>query len=209
MMPENVIVFGVAAAGIIAALSGQPWSYALLLLLAASATHLIAVRHWGAGLARRWALTVFIAVALALTVGVLTGQPFGPFHFTVNSGLRIGRLPLFIPLGWSVVMGNVLLVSRIWLPSLALRQEAALVATGVTFFDFVLEPFAVWGRGWWIWEGNRVPFQNYIAWWVIAYLLARLAAPTAAMRPGREWRPAAILGVLLVVIAGERLRYGI
>ena len=38
------------------------------------------------------------------------------------------------------------------------------------FFDWIMEPVAI-KLGYWQWQGNAVPFYNYISWAIISVLL--------------------------------------
>jgi putative membrane protein len=43
----------------------------------------------------------------------------------------------------------------------------------MTFFDYLMEPAAI-KLGYWVWQGSVIPFQNYLAWFVLGLLFAFL-----------------------------------
>ncbi len=175
-----------------------------LIVLAFANTHLLAARHWGPAEARRWALWV-IALSLAVeTCGALTGFPFGRYAYTDRFGPEIGVVPLTIPLAWHVVLTNALLLVRAAAPHLPRSGEAAAVGLIATFYDAVLEPFAVRVKGYWAWQATgAVPLQNYAAWFVISALLTLTFSAATTQRGTRDARPAILLGAtLLLFVAG-------
>jgi putative membrane protein len=48
--------------------------------------------------------------------------------------------------------------------------KAALAATIMVLYDVLLEPVAV-RFDFWSWAGAAIPIQNYIAWWVIGFVM--------------------------------------
>jgi uncharacterized membrane protein len=171
----------------------------ILILLAFANTHLLAARQWGASPARRWALVIIVLSLAIETCGALTGFPFGAYAYTDKFGPVLGVVPMTIPLAWHVVLTNALLVVRTLAPHLPRWGEAAAVGVIATLYDMILEPFATHVKGYWQWHGGTVPVQNYIAWFVIGAVLVFAFAPTAGNRPGRDPRPALILGATVVL----------
>lgn len=176
----------------------------ILILLAFGNTHLHAARQWSAPVARRWALIVLIVALAVETLGVRTGFPFGAYNYTDRFGPMLGLVPFAIPLAWHVVVTNALFLARRLAPSTPRTVEALLTGLICTAYDFVLEPFATVAKHYWTWTPGRVPFQNYVAWFVISALLAWFFAPPATERLARDVRPALLLGVtLLIFLAGS------
>jgi putative membrane protein len=171
----------------------------ILILLAFANTHLLAARQWGGSTARRWALVIILLSLLIETCGALTGFPFGSYAYTDKFGPVIGVVPMTIPLAWHVVLTNALFVVRAILPHLPRWGEAAAVGLIATLYDMILEPFATRVKDYWQWHGGAVPVQNYAAWFVIGTLLVFAFAPTSGNRPGRDPRPALILGATVVL----------
>jgi uncharacterized membrane protein len=186
------------------------WADALLLLLVVTHTHVLLCRQWDMVQARRWSLRVLAVLVAVLLTGTLTGQPFGQFYYTPNFGRVIGNImPLAAPFLWYVIITGFLVVMRGFMPSISARQEAFAVATSVTIFDWLLEPYTVWVKGYWIWRTNEVPLQNYITWWSITYLLVRLLAPSVGLRWRWEWRTGFFLAGFLAIVALSRYHLGL
>jgi putative membrane protein len=180
-------------------LSLQPWitlpslfggvhSQTLILLLF-SLTHAFYALGWRNTL-------VFFAVSAVISwayeqVGVATGAIFGPYHYTDVLGVKLGHVPLLIPLAWfmmiypSYVMANLIaddqpigsrgsLKRIVWLSFLS--------AAVMTAWDLVVDPLLSGPNiQAWIWEQGGpyfgIPIQNYIGWMLTTftvYLIYRL-----------------------------------
>jgi len=144
--------------------------FALLFTAGVVAVPLVGERAAGAAL---WALAAY-AVGFAFeAVGVATGLIFGPYSYGTVLGPKLFEVPLIIGLNWAlVILGSVSLTTRF------IRQPvaAAAVAGALTaVFDWVLEPVAI-SSGYWTWSTSAIPLRNYVAWFLIAALLAFLYA---------------------------------
>lgn len=171
-----------------------------LIGLAFANTHLLATRHWGSTAARRWALLVLVLSLAVETCGALTGFPFGRYTYTDRFGPTLGVVPFTIPLAWHVVLTNALFLVRAVAPHLPHWGEATAVGLIATLYDAVLEPFAVRVKGYWFWLGTgAVPLQNYVAWFFVSGLLALAFAPATTRRAVRDFRPATILAVTVLL----------
>jgi putative membrane protein len=117
-------------------------------------------------------------------IGVATGFPFGPYHYTDALGPKLGYVPLMIGpaylgmgyLSWvlaTVIVGDV-------------KREADAAQTLVTpligafvmvLWDLSMDPMASTVARWWIWEQGGgffgVPLQNFLGWYltVFAFML--------------------------------------
>jgi uncharacterized membrane protein len=183
----------------------------MLMVLAAVNTHLVAVRAWGAVVARRWGLCVLVSSAVIETVGTLTSYPFGDYFYTKNFGpLIAGVLPFTIPLAWHVILTNSYVLLKDWRPQWSRVQAAAGVATMGTLIDFVMGPFATRIKAYWVWRDLVVPWQNYVAWWCVGFALVWVFAPRREnVTFGRDWRPAFILGGIVLLFVVTRVVYGV
>jgi uncharacterized membrane protein len=181
----------------------------ILIVLAAINTHLLLVRTWGSRPARRFVLSVVVLSAVIETAGTLTGWPFGHYAYTDNFGPRLWVLPLAIPLAWFVLIGNALILWRSLLPGFIITIEAAAAATLVTGIDWVMEPFAAQLKLYWLWGEATVPWTNYVAWWVITFLLVHLFAKTPGHQGRTDPRPPVILGTMLALFIVTRALAGV
>lgn len=101
-------------------------------------------------------------------VGVQTGVIFGAYTYGPILGVSLGGVPLIIGLNWSLlVFASAALLSHL---KISFFIKAAVAASIMVAYDVFLEPVAI-RFAFWDWAGGPVPMQNYIAWWVIAFLM--------------------------------------
>jgi putative membrane protein len=104
-------------------------------------------------------------------IGVATGVIFGSYTYGGTLGLKWLNVPLLIGLNWLVLIycTNVI-ASKLpftwWVKALA----GACLMVGL---DFFIEPMAM-QYDMWAWHENRVPFQNYVGWFVASLVLSAL-----------------------------------
>ncbi len=116
-------------------------------------------------------LIVFALIALGgfaiEVVGVQTGAIFGQYRYGESLGLKIAETPLIIGLNWLLLtyMSASLFESANW--NTGLKVGAA--ALTMVVFDIALEACAPL-LDMWHWQQGKVPAQNYVAWFVIAYI---------------------------------------
>jgi bisanhydrobacterioruberin hydratase len=101
-------------------------------------------------------------------IGVNTGAIFGHYLYGTGLGIQIFSTPLLIGINWVLLVYcsasvtekiNTHYVFRIILASLLMLG-----------YDLILEQIAPF-MDMWYWQGNHVPLQNYLAWFIIAILL--------------------------------------
>jgi uncharacterized membrane protein len=186
------------------------WGDPILIGLAAANVHGAAVRAWGAFAARKFAVGAMLLVGAIEWIGAATGYPFGPYVYTDVLGPRIGLLPLAIPLSWYLVTAAALLTVQLLPVSWNRWQEAGAAAVLATAYDWVMEPFAVKIKSYWWWATPEIPWQNYVSWWAVSFVIcAALAPDNTALRHGRDWRPAVILGGILAFFSVARWIHGV
>lgn len=118
-------------------------------------------------LEKRWVITVgtlAIAGYLVEVAGVATGQIFGEYQYGPVLGIAIFDVPLAMALNWFLliyIFGQ--LVAPLALP---LVPKAMLAGLGMVLLDVLIEPVAI-ELNYWHWATTDVPFQNYLAWFVI------------------------------------------
>jgi uncharacterized membrane protein len=101
-------------------------------------------------------------------LGIHTGFPFGSYDYLTTLGFKLWGVPIVLAINW------VLLIYCT--ADLALRVVekgtwplvlGALLMVGL---DFLIEPVAI-KYDYWIWLDGSIPVQNYVAWFVISFIL--------------------------------------
>jgi len=101
-------------------------------------------------------------------LGTQTGFPFGEYWYLHNLGPKLIAVPLMIGVNWFVLAYSSALWAARWTAQPILR---AFIASGLMVgLDFFIEPLSAI-LGFWAWEGNSIPPQNYLAWFVVALLI--------------------------------------
>jgi len=122
----------------------------------------------------KFLITAFIIISCGWLVelaGTKTGFPFGHYHYTDLLFPLVAGVPLILGFNWLfLVYCTFIISSHIPAPKSLQALAGALMMTG---YDLLLEPFAI-HTGMWIWEGNKVPLSNYIAWFVLSFVFIRL-----------------------------------
>ena len=112
-------------------------------------------------------LMSFIALAgfLVEVIGVQTGIVFGNYHYGTTLGFKIYDTPLLIGINWVMLTYcSYVLLAR---TDFNIIIKSILAAFLMTAYDIVLEPVAI-KSDMWTWENSDVPFQNYMAWFMIS-----------------------------------------
>ena len=113
---------------------------------------------------------LFIAVlgfAVELA-GVHSQMIFGNYQYSYHLGIRLWGVPLVIGINWALLIfsiGSALQRFRfsIWMKSF--------IGAGLMIvLDLLLEPVAT-TLGYWQWQADDIPVQNYIAWGLISFLM--------------------------------------
>ncbi len=126
-------------------------------------------------------------------LGVLTGFPFGPYHYTDVLGPKLFQVPLLIGPAYfgtsyvSWVLANILLgtdARRDAAASFALPVVATFIMVG---WDVCLDPGSSAISQIWIWETGGgyfgVPLTNYFGWYLTVFIFLQLFALYRARRP--------------------------
>jgi uncharacterized membrane protein len=186
------------------------------IVLATVIVYLSLVAAEGLAVARRWSAMLVGAGFAIAAASAWTGWPLGPIRYTEHFGLRLGRVPLGVPLLWFVVViGARALAQRI-----APRASHAQVALGTgglaALTALSLEPIAWKVRAFWLWYPRESPaplhppLQNYATWFLGAAALGFLLREKSVVRSAgaRPRRPIVIfllLHAVLLLAHGARL----
>jgi putative membrane protein len=168
-----LIFNGVGLFGIL--LSEDPLSFLSLtpLNLLISATILL-VNHekW-----TRQQITIFVLIAAlgfgVEVLGVKTEVIFGSYFYEDTLGWKLFDTSLIIGLNWLMlsyyaVYSFASRISNIFLLSLI----SSFVLVGL---DVLIEPIAI-KYDFWEWRTSEIPLQNFIAWWLLAFVFCWMIA---------------------------------
>jgi putative membrane protein len=113
-----------------------------------------------------WAGGTYVVTFALEAIGTKTGLVFGPYTYGNVLGPMLLEVPVVIGFNWVLVILGFAVLTE----ALIKNRWIALVATAAaaTLFDVVLEPVAI-GLGYWTWHTGHVPFQNYVAWFIISF----------------------------------------
>ncbi len=117
--------------------------------------------------------TILVLATIAITgflvevAGVRTHLIFGNYVYGEALGFKIFNTPLIIGLNWvmlSYASGSVTEILNINIPLKIVTASCLMI-----IYDIVMEQIAPM-LGMWSWEDNIVPFSNYLAWFILAFL---------------------------------------
>lgn len=115
----------------------------------------------------RLALMIAVAGYFIEVLGVQSGLVFGHYWYGKTLGFSLFGVPPMIGLNW------FMLVYCIAASLQKIRDDLlhSLACAGVmTMLDVLIEPVAI-RLDFWHWENEIIPLQNFVAWFVIAFLL--------------------------------------
>lgn len=180
-------------------------------------------------------LAVFFAIAAVVswayeTCSILTGFPFGHYHYTDRLGPRLWLVPLAIMpayigtayLAWSIA--QVLL--DIYVRALTLRTSVFLSVTAafiMVMWDVSMDPYMATIQGNWVWHRGGafygVPLVNFFGWYLCVYSFYQLFAfyllkrqtlrPPSAITGKSYWLMPAAIFLTGVPFYAIKLIYGI
>lgn len=118
----------------------------------------------------RFFLVAFLIGMLVEIVGVQTGFPFGAYYYTPLLGWSVAGVPLLIGINWFLLAIGILSGLNQVLRSSSIYLKSFCAAALMMGLDLLIEPFAI-EHGLWVWESNEVPIQNYLAWYIISFII--------------------------------------
>jgi uncharacterized membrane protein len=134
---------------------------------------------------------VFFAISAVVSwvleeLGVRTGLIYGPYHYSDLLGIKLGDVPLLIPLAWfmmiypSHVLANLIVDHRPISRRGSARHVLALSlvsAIVMTAWDLPMDP-QMSSAGNWIWERGGayfgVPLHNFTGWLLTTFIVYML-----------------------------------
>src|SRR5438270_79093 len=158
----------------------------LTLLAAAFALIHGALRYRWSGVVTFFVISLVVSNVLE-NVSILTGFPFGHYHYTASAGPKLFLVPLFIGaayfatgyLAWmlaTVLVGDVRRGGS-WFTTIVVPLIGSAV---MVMWDLTLDPTASTIQHLWIWEQGGgyfgVPLTNYLGWFFTVYVFFQLFA---------------------------------
>ena len=108
--------------------------------------------------------------------GVQSGLIFGQYTYGATLGPKIWGTPLIIGINWAMLVYASVSISNSYFTDFPTIVKAAVGATLMVLLDIFIEPVAV-KFDFWSWASapmNKLivaPLENYIVWWLAAFLL--------------------------------------
>ncbi len=114
-----------------------------------------------------WLIITYIITFILEVIGVKTGIIFGEYSYGFVLGPKIFDVPFIIGLNWVVIILGAIIISKIF--SKHFLYSSLIAGLLAVIFDLALEPVA-FKFGYWFWQWDVIPLQNYIAWFIISFL---------------------------------------
>ena len=126
-------------------------------------------------------IIIFLTGFLVEVLGVHTGVIFGKYWYGQTLGTKLFGVPIVIGANWllliycsSVIVLKIFEILTKYLSNnFFLNQafiKAIFAATLMVFLDYLIEPVAV-SLDFWHWEFEKIPVQNFQAWFLVAFIL--------------------------------------
>ncbi len=113
----------------------------------------------------------FLSGFFSEVAGVQTGIIFGEYAYGKVLGFKIWDTPPMIGINWlMLVYASSVSVNHVLNDKVPVIAKALVAAAGMVILDVLIEPVAI-VYGFWEWEAEHIPLQNYLAWFLIAFAL--------------------------------------
>jgi bisanhydrobacterioruberin hydratase len=162
---------------------GYLWTTSLFLGLQALILFILIYKTSRLFLSISVVLIIFISSFSIELLGLKTSYPFGTYTYSDILAPQLFGVPAAIAFAWfSVTVSSYLIAADLYgkygVFTISLISSALIFST-----DILLEPFASFINGFWIWEGGRIPLQNFISWLVIGFLFSLVVSQF--IKPGK------------------------
>ena len=127
------------------------------------------------------AIGIFLIGFFIEVVGVYTGVIFGKYWYGQTLGIKLFGVPLVIGANWLLLIYCSTIVTLEFCEILKKKIiqsslfdskffMAIFASSLMVFLDYLIEPVAI-HLDFWHWQNERIPSQNFQAWFLIAFLL--------------------------------------
>ncbi|MGB0862682.1 MAG: carotenoid biosynthesis protein [Saprospiraceae bacterium] len=103
-------------------------------------------------------------------IGVQTGLIFGEYEYGNTLGFQLFEVPVILAINWLLLLYCSAMVVSMFGRHLNIFVRVLISAALMVGLDVLIEPVAI-ELDFWAWAGGNVPFQNYIGWFIIAFIL--------------------------------------
>jgi bisanhydrobacterioruberin hydratase len=104
-------------------------------------------------------------------LGVKTQMIFGAYQYQTTLGFKILDVPPMIGVNWFLMVFCAgTLIEKISNQNRNILLKTMSGAVILTLFDYIAEPVAI-DQNMWSWTYGTPPLQNYIAWFIVAFVL--------------------------------------
>jgi len=111
--------------------------------------------------------TIILVSYLVEVAGVNSQMIFGNYIYGNGLGLKVFGTPLVIGINWAMlVYCSASIMERVKLPVIVQILSASVI---MILYDVVLESVAPF-LDMWYWNGNIVPLQHYLVWFILALI---------------------------------------
>lgn len=140
---------------------------------------------------------IFIFSFLIEAIGVKTGVIFGEYIYGKGLGIKVLETPLMIGLNWLMLVYCTKIIAK----RISENQTARLFFAPLLMvvYDLVLEQAAPL-LGIWSWAGEKIPAQNYISWYLLAFLFHLLLQKTKTQFSNKLAAPVFVIQFLFFVV---------
>jgi len=146
---------------------GWSWTASLIIVLN-GITVLVSESRARAPLPNLLLFSLIASITLAIEyVGVTTSFPFGAYTYSDVLSFRFAGVPIAIAFAWYSTIMTTRRIAEFINGATSKLRIALTAGVLVLALDVALEPMASFINGYWIWEGNGVPLENYISWFTI------------------------------------------
>lgn len=140
---------------------------------------------------------IFIFSFLIEAIGVKTGVIFGEYVYGRGLGIKLFETPLMIGLNWLMLV----YCTKIMAEKISENQVIRLFFAPLlmVFYDLILE-LAAPLLNMWSWAGDKIPVQNYISWYLLAFLFHLLLQKTGIKFSNQLAAPVFVIQFLFFVV---------
>lgn len=140
---------------------------------------------------------IFIFSFLVEAIGVKTGVIFGEYIYGIGLGIKVLETPLLIGLNWLMLVYCTKIIAE------QISGDSTIQLFFAPFlmviYDLILEQAAPL-LNMWSWAGGKIPVQNYISWYLLAFLFHLLLQKTKTQFSNKLAGPVFVIQFLFFVI---------